>query len=102
MTAAQLLPGLALPSDGKGGARKIVGTWYGTVYIAVAILVSLYHLWANGISGTLSTLLLAGYHFAGFALLCFLRYPMIPRLAGSRLLLWVALLLGLLVAGGIA
>ncbi len=97
-----LLPGFSLPSDGEGGTRRLIGTWYGTIYLVAAVVVSLYHLWANGISGTLSTLELAGYHFAGFALLCALRYPMIPRLAESRVLLLIDLAFGLLIAGGIS
>ncbi|MEQ8652334.1 MAG: TRAP transporter fused permease subunit [Kiloniellales bacterium] len=101
MNIDKILPGFSLPSDGEGGTRKIVGTWYGNLYIATAIVVSLYHLWANGISGTLSTLQLAGYHFAGFALLCAIRYPMIPRLSKTRGMLLVDIVLGLLVAGGV-
>ncbi len=102
MQAPALLPGFGLPSDGEGGTRKLIGTWYGWIYLATAVAVSLYHLWANGVSGTLSTLQLAGYHFAGFALLCAIRYPMIPRLAKSRVLLIVDLTFGLLVAGGVS
>ncbi|GAB5470170.1 MAG: TRAP transporter permease [Rhodospirillales bacterium] len=93
---------IALPSDGEGGTRRIVGTWYGNLYLAAAVVVSLYHLWANIISGTLSTLQLAGYHFAGFALLCAIRYPLIPRLAKNRILLIFDIAFGLLVAGGVA
>ncbi|MEO1194448.1 MAG: TRAP transporter fused permease subunit [Pseudomonadota bacterium] len=93
---------IALPSDGEGGTRPIIGSWYGNLYLAAAISVSLYHIWANVISGTLSTLQLAGYHFAGFVFLCALRYPMIPRFAKSRVMLAIDIFLGALVAGGVA
>ena len=91
-----------LPADGDAGTRPLAGTWYGWLYMAAAVVASLYSLWSNVVSGTLSTLELAGYHFAAFGFLCALRYPMIPRLAGSRALLWADIAFGTLVAAATA
>ena len=54
------------------------------VFFWAAVAVSLFHLWAN-IFATLSTLWLAGVHFAGLAFLCALRFPLWPG-KGARTL----------------
>ncbi len=48
----------------------------GLVFAGLALAVSLFHLYANFI-GTMSTFWLTGIHFAGFAMLASLRYPII-------------------------
>ena len=56
----------------------------GLVFSGLALAVSLFHLYANFI-GTMSTFWLTGIHFAGFAMLASLRYPMIrTRSEGAR------------------
>ncbi|MEM6382865.1 MAG: TRAP transporter fused permease subunit [Pseudomonadota bacterium] len=46
------------------------------IFSGLALAVSIFHLYAN-FQGTLSTFWLTGIHFAGFAMLASLRYPMI-------------------------
>ncbi|MBB4305227.1 TRAP transporter 4TM/12TM fusion protein [Rhodobium orientis] len=76
-TVAAALPDVAIIADeGRLEDRR----WQ-AVFTAVAVAVSLFHLWAN-LFATLSTLWLAGVHFAGLAFLCALRFPLFH--VGSR------------------
>ncbi|MEM1289116.1 MAG: TRAP transporter fused permease subunit [Pseudomonadota bacterium] len=61
-------------SDGDG-LRALDGGTVGIVFAGLALAVSLFHLYANFI-GTLSTFWLTGIHFAGFAFLAAVRYPL--------------------------
>ncbi len=108
------------------GARSMAGSGalaWGFFLIAVAV--SVFHLLANGLGtpvarlllgsdidvlravgrwlidiGTLSTLTLCTFHFAGFAILCALRYPMVPTRSevAGRIVLAVDVVLGLAIA----
>lgn len=108
------------------GARSVAGS--GTLawgFFLVAITVSIFHIFANGLGtplarlllesdvevlrtigrgfadiGTLSTLSLCTFHFAGFAILCALRYPMVATRSetAGRIVLAIDLLFGVAVA----
>jgi TRAP transporter 4TM/12TM fusion protein len=52
------------------------GTWVGRMAYAVGVALAFYHIWVNTF-GRLDTLWLTAIHFAGFAFLCALRYPLI-------------------------
>jgi TRAP transporter 4TM/12TM fusion protein len=62
--------------------RPLDSGFVGVVFGGLALVVSLFHLYANFI-GTMSTFWLTGIHFAGFALLAALRYPMV-RVHGRK------------------
>jgi TRAP transporter 4TM/12TM fusion protein len=75
------------------------GTLVGRMAYAVGIALALYHVWVNTY-GRLDTLWLTALHFAGFAFLCSLRYPMmrVKSAAGERVLLAVDIAFGLVAA----
>ncbi|MFC3225873.1 TRAP transporter permease [Marinibaculum pumilum] len=74
--------GKAAPSAPVGDAerdydapvRDTDSGWLGRLFLPLAVLAALVNLWAN-MFATLSDLWLGGLHFASFALLCALRYP---------------------------
>lgn len=74
----------------------------GVAFTILALVIAGFHLWANAV-GTLSTLWLAGGHFAGFALLCALRYPLVRTRgpAAARLVLALDIVLGVAVAAAV-
>ncbi|MCT8268334.1 TRAP transporter fused permease subunit [Afifella sp. JA880] len=75
--------------------RSLV-SWPARVFAACGIAISLFHIWAN-IDGRVSTLWLVGIHFAGFAFLACLRYPMkIGRFVAP---LWLDATTGAVIAG---
>ncbi len=71
----------------------------GWVFGGLALAISIFHLYANFI-GTMSTFWLTGIHFAGFAMLASLRYPMIRTRSedAQRLVLAVDIVFGIVVA----
>jgi len=89
-----------MPGDGQAGTRALVGTPLGLLYMGLGVLIALFHLWAN-VFGTLSSQVLSSAHFAGFALLCCLRYPLIKSEGArrSKALVGLDIVIGLLVAG---
>ncbi len=56
--------------------RPLDAGMIGLVFSGLALAVSLFHLYANFI-GTMSTFWLTGIHFAGFAMLASMRYPVV-------------------------
>ncbi|MBI1385430.1 MAG: TRAP transporter fused permease subunit [Rhizobiales bacterium] len=79
--------------------RDLGGTLAGRIAFAVGVALALYHIWINTL-GRMDTLWLTGIHFAGFSILCALRYPIVKArtAAGERLVLGLDLLLGVVVA----
>ncbi len=69
------------------------------LFFWAAVALSLFHLWAN-LFGTLSTLWLAGIHFAGLSFLCALRFPLWGARRGRRFVLAFDVLFGLALAIG--
>ncbi|PLX38776.1 MAG: C4-dicarboxylate ABC transporter permease [Hyphomicrobiales bacterium] len=78
---------------------RLRDTIFGHLFFWGAVAISLFHIWAN-IFGTLSTLWLAGIHFAGLAFLCALRFPLWHAKSDSRLALAVDIVFGLALALG--
>lgn len=71
------------PSDAlEDQTRSLDAGLVGMAFSGLALVVSLFHLYANFI-GTMSTFWLTGIHFAGFALLGALRYP-VRRVHGRK------------------
>jgi TRAP transporter 4TM/12TM fusion protein len=93
----------SIPVDREEGqddaTRPLDGGLIGIAFSSLALIVSLFHLYANFI-GTMSTLWLTGVHFAGFAMLAALRYPLFAaRSEGTRrLVLAFDIVFGLVVA----
>ncbi len=83
---------------GGGAVRELHGTWR-TVVTTFAILVSLAHLYFALIGGV-GELMRNALHFAGFAILCAVYFPVWnrPDIKASRTWLWADLALGLAVA----
>jgi len=73
--------------------RAGTGPLYARAVLALSVLISLFHIYANSI-GRLDDLLLTSMHWGGFALLCTLLYPLRP--GGGRLVLGIDIALGLL------
>lgn len=75
-----------LPEDSEDAledqTRALDAGFVGMAFSGLALVVSLFHLYANFI-GTMSTFWLTGIHFAGFALLAALRYP-VRRVHGRK------------------
>lgn len=72
--------------------REGAGPLYEKAVLVLGIVVSLFHVYANSIA-RLDDLTFTALHWAGFALLCALIYPMHER--AGRKTLWVDILLGL-------
>jgi TRAP transporter 4TM/12TM fusion protein len=79
--------------------RSFEGTLVGRVAWAVGIAIALYHIWVNTL-GAFDQVWLTAIHFAGFAFLCALRYPLIrTRSPGAtRTVLAFDIVFGLVVA----
>lgn len=81
--------GAARVVEGEGDydapIRDTDSGWLGRLFLPLAVLAALANLWAN-MFATLSDLWLGGLHFASFALLCALRYPVwrVDRPGGGR------------------
>ncbi len=75
------------------------GTWVGRMAYAVGVALALYHIWVNTF-GQLDTLWLTAIHFAGFAFLCSLRYPLmrVRTPAGEKALLAFDIFFGIVAA----
>ncbi|WP_084175096.1 TRAP transporter permease [Afifella pfennigii] len=89
--------GLGRDVEGESEAhiRSLAG-WPGRAFAALGIAISAFHIWAN-IDGRIATLWLVGLHFAGFAFLCCLRYPLkIGRFVAP---LWLDAAIGAVIAG---
>lgn len=84
------------PEDGPAGTRVLTGP-AGTMFTALAVVISVFHIYAN-VVGLGSDQWLISLHFAGFALMCAIRYPAARRWAGSRGALALDLAIGLLIA----
>jgi len=89
-------------SDDAGFAleeERLAGTAWQILFTATAVVIAAFHIWAN-MFATLSTLWLAGVHFAGLAFLCALRIPVMhAESAGRRrALLLVDVVIGLAIA----
>jgi len=87
------------PSTGEkeydAPVRDTDSGWLGKAFLPLAAIVSLINLWAN-MFATLSDLWLGGLHFASFAVLCALRYPIWRR--GGRHARRIALALDIAMA----
>ncbi|MBV6657252.1 MAG: TRAP transporter fused permease subunit [Devosiaceae bacterium] len=82
-----------------GALRSFDAGLMAWLFSGLALAVSLFHLYANFI-GTLSTFWLTGIHFAGFAMLAALRYPVVHAKTeqGQRLVLAFDFVFGAVVA----
>jgi TRAP transporter 4TM/12TM fusion protein len=87
--------------DTDDGVRRMEGP-FGLVLFALCIAVGLFHIYANYV-GTISQFLFTGIHFAGFALLCALRYPMYRAQTpnGRGAVLIIDIVIGLVAAGSV-
>ena len=87
--------------DHEGEVSADVRAFSGRIGIAFAVLCALISLFAVGanVYGRISTLWLVGIHFAGFALLCALRYPL--RAGRWTAPLWLDAAIGLVIAGAV-
>ncbi|MEQ8344653.1 MAG: TRAP transporter fused permease subunit [Sneathiellaceae bacterium] len=83
-------------ADYDAPIRNTDDGWLGRLFLPLAVLAALVNLWAN-MFATLSDLWLGGLHFASFALLCALRYPiwLTRRPGGTRLALILDLALAI-------
>ena len=75
--AAQAVPSAPVGEaerDYDAPVRDTETGWLGHLFLPLAVLAALVNLWAN-MFATLSDLWLGGLHFASFAMLCALRYP---------------------------
>ena len=88
-------------ADTDDGVRRMQGP-FGIVLFGLCIAVSLFHIYANYV-GTVSQFLFTGVHFAGFALLCALRYPIYRARTpqGRGLVLIIDIIIGLVAAGAV-
>lgn len=100
--APPLSPRSGAGGSGAGGeaeydapVRDTDHGWLGKAFLPLAAIVALVNVWAN-MFATLSDLWLGGLHFASFAVLCALRYPIWRR--GGRVASRAALVLDLAMA----
>ena len=89
-------------ADTDSGVRRMDETLVGHALFWLCVAISLFHLYANYV-GTLPQFLFTGIHFAGFALLCALRFPIVraKSSSGKRIVLAVDILIGLVAAGAV-
>lgn len=83
--------------EGAGGNARALPRTLALAVSALAIALSAGHLFL-AIFPWLSELERNAFHFAGFAVLCAVLYPMLASRAGSRPLLWLDLAIGLATA----
>ncbi|MEO1198109.1 MAG: TRAP transporter fused permease subunit [Pseudomonadota bacterium] len=88
-------------ADTDSGVRSMDGG-FGKLIYWVCIAISLFHIYANYV-GTLPQFLFTGIHFAGFVLLCALRFPMVRAASerGKRTVLILDVALGLIAASAV-
>jgi len=90
--------GKDIEGESEAHIRALPG-WTGRAFAAIGIAISAFHIWAN-IDGRLNMLWLVGLHFAGFAFLACLRYPL--RIGRFVAPLWFDAILGAVIAGATA
>ncbi len=85
-------------ADAESGVRPMDGD-FGKVIYWICVAVSLFHIYANYV-GTLPQFLFTGLHFAGFVLLCALRFPLLRArsASGKRAVLILDIVIGIVAA----